>query len=72
MFLDYYDLDQATAAHSLLRRHHVKVTFFPNKQSVAVVRGQPPPRLIHRIVIHGDDVERVNELLRQTSLMPPA
>jgi hypothetical protein len=71
MYLDYYDLDQGMRAHSLLRQHQLKVTFFPNKQSVAVVRGQPPPRLIHRIVVDGEDVERANELLREAGLTPP-
>ena len=33
MYLDYYDLDQATQAHRLLCEQKLEVTFFQNKQS---------------------------------------
>lgn len=73
MTLDYDDLDQAMKAHSLLRQHRLRVTFFPNRQSSVISQGGavPTPKLTHRIVVNTADADQANELLRADGLAPP-
>lgn len=71
MTLDYDDLERAMQARDLLRRHNLKVTFFPNRPSSIVTRGKLTPKLTHRIVVDNADADAANELLRAESLEPP-
>jgi len=71
MTLDYDDLDRAMQAHSLLRQHRLKVTFFPNRQPSAEFSIAAPPKVFHRIIINGADAAEANDLLRKAGLGPP-
>lgn len=69
MTLDYEDHNTATAAHSLLWRKGLKVTFFPSRPMSSEGTS---PRMVHRIIIANGDDEKAHAVLSEAGLLPPS
>lgn len=69
MTLDYEDHNAATAAHSLLWRNGLRVTFFPSRPMSSEGTS---PRMVHRIIVATGDKERACAVLHEAGLLPPS